>query len=150
MTLEAFRRICGVKHFKSVVIAPEYWSGSGSGTTITNELELQERKMAEFSEKDDLWGSLIRGGSKVVPYYGTASSAHAILDAVLSLPGRDIELAFTEQLVSRLSTEKAWSETYAGEILFRQLKERERALHNQKEEARRRYREALDARNSQG
>lgn len=82
-------------------------------------LEQEEARIAEFRENDEVWGKLVRSRSRIVQYYGTALSAHDIVDSVLSRPANCIRsTAIRKELVDE---GMSLNETSAGKFLMTKL-----------------------------
>jgi hypothetical protein len=96
--LSMFRKLCGSDNFKNVVLGTTFWDKVDASTG-----EERERELATSNE---MWGSMVKKGSKLVRVLENQASNLAIFEDIARNNGKIVVEAQKEMLAgkSRLDT----------------------------------------------
>lgn len=99
--LSMFRRLCGSDNFKNVILGTTFW-GNIKGT-------IGEERERELSTSNQMWGSMVKKGSKVVRVLEDRPSNLAIFEHIARNNGKIVIEAQKEMLAenSRFNTADA-------------------------------------------
>ncbi|KAF2233095.1 hypothetical protein EV356DRAFT_421556, partial [Viridothelium virens] len=109
--LRMFRKLCGDKNLKNVILATTKWG-------ITPEADALRREK-ELDSPEGFWGPYIAGGSKIRRFENTQASACALVEEILDI-GRD---RFVPKIQEEVIKGKTLVETDAGAYLNQALVE---------------------------
>ena len=125
--LRMFRRLCGDKNLKNVVLATTKWEITPESDAISREQEL--------CSNDDFWGLMIKAGSEVRRCENTKAGARFLIEEILRI-GEDSITPQIQHEVVELG--KPLAETTAGvyinDALIEQAKKHEEDVKALKEE----------------
>ena len=107
--LSVFKKLCGDRAVKHVVLATTKWSSLANETINQRETELRET----------FWTSMSSKGSPMTQFKGTMESAQEIVRDILTNRSTDVSLRIQKELVD---LKKYLPQTDAGKTLYYDLK----------------------------
>lgn len=131
--LNIFQKMCGQTAFPSVMLVSSMWEElqPENGGTLVG-----ERREAELRSNDRFWGTMEKGGSRVMRHNGTANSAQAILSEMVNQ--KKVILEIQRQMVDQ---NLPLVKTVAGEFLEKEFTE----ARKQQEDELRELKESMEA-----
>ena len=135
--LRTFKKLCGPAFLSKVVLATTFWSLVDKTTGNDRENQLKT--------KDEFWGTMIKGGSKVFRHDRRQETATEIVEYLVSLrstDGQGSPLAIQEQMVDE---GKTLDETGAGMEVESQLNAQKKVYEQKLAKMRQELTEALTA-----
>ena len=100
--LAMFKKLCGQDCFRNVVLI----------TTMWDEVDGQEGSLRRRELERKFWGSMIRNGSRMLPFHNTKESAWEV---IAQLGGSKQPLLIQDEMVNQ---GKPFSATSAGRVVF--------------------------------
>jgi hypothetical protein len=131
--LNIFQKMCGQTAFPSIMLVSNMWEElrpENGGTSVG------ERREAELLSNDSFWGTMQKGGSRVMRHSGTANSAQAILSEMVNQ--KRVILEIQRQMVDQ---NLPLVKTVAGEFLEKEFTE----IRKQQEDELRELKESMEA-----
>ena len=131
--LNIFQKMCGQTAFPSIMLVSNMWEElrpENGGASVG------ERREAELLSNDRFWGTMHKGGSRVMRHSGTANSAQAILSEMVNQ--ERVILEIQRQLVDR---NLPLVETVAGDFLEKEFTE----VRKQQDDELRELKESMEA-----
>ena len=131
--LNIFQKMCGQTAFPSIMLVSNMWEElrpENGGTSVG------ERREAELLSNDRFWGTMQKGGSRVMRHSGTANSAQAILSEMVNQ--ERVILEIQRQMVDQTLP---LVKTVAGEFLEKEFTE----VRKQQEDELRELKESREA-----
>lgn len=131
--LNIFQKMCGQSVFPSIMLVSSMWEElrpENGGTSVG------ERREAELINNDRFWGTMEKGGSRVMRHNGTAKSAQAILSKMVNQ--KRVILEIQRQMVDQ---NLPLVRTVAGEFLEEEVAE----VRKQQEDELRELKESMEA-----
>jgi hypothetical protein len=131
--LDLFQKMCGQAAFPSILLVSNMWEElrpENGGTSVG------ERREAELISNDRFWGTMQKGGSRVMRHDGTANSAQAILSEVVNQ--EEVILEIQRQMVDQ---NLPLVKTVAGEFLEKEFTE----VRKQQEDELKELKESMEA-----
>ena len=108
--LSVFKKLCGDRAAKHVVLATTKWSNLANETINQRETELRET----------FWKGMSSKGSSMTQFEGTPESAQKIVQDILTNRSSDVSLRIQKELVD---LKRYLPQTDAGKTLYYDLKE---------------------------
>lgn len=116
-SLQIFQKICGVGAYPHVTLTTTMWEALAQRT---NGEQVGQERVKSLSEKEEFWGSMVRGGSRVRQHLGCRESAIRIVEEVLS---SNLGSALLDLQLEMMDEGRSLEETTAGQFLQKDLNE---------------------------